>query len=90
MIRFSRHAMNKLAKELSKLNITEELVKETIKEPDEVLYDTVTGRYVAIKMRHNLAVIYEKNGEDIFVITTIFISRLKELVIKRKRSGRWI
>lgn len=81
---------DKLAKELSRMGITEELVKEAVNEPDEILYDSMTGRYVALIMEHNLAVIYERSDEDILIITAIYSTKLEGIVQRRKRSGRWI
>ncbi|MHC1586083.1 MAG: hypothetical protein ACXQTV_00895 [Candidatus Hecatellaceae archaeon] len=89
-IRFSRHVVDKLAAELSGKGITEELLKDTIRNPDEVLYDSATGRWIALKMERKLAVVYEKSGEETFIITAIHSSTLDEVVRRRKRSGRWI
>ena len=89
-IRLSRHVADKLAKELSKMGITRKLLEEVIRNPDEILYDSVTGRYVAVKMESNLAVIYERRGEETFIITAIYSSSLDDVVHRRKRSGRWI
>jgi hypothetical protein len=82
--------MDKLATELSGKGITEELLKDAIRNPDEVLYDSATGRYIALRMERKLAVVYEKSGEEIFIITAIYSSNLDEVVRRRKRSGRWI
>ena len=71
-IRLSRHVVDKLAKELSRMGITRESVEEVIRDPDEILYDTETGRFVAVKMESNLAVIYERRGEETFIITAIY------------------
>jgi hypothetical protein len=87
---FSRHVAEKLAKELSRLGITEELLRETVSRPDEILYDSATGRYVALKMGRNLAVVYERRGNDIFIITAIYSSKLENIVQRRRRVGRWI
>lgn len=43
-IRLSRHVVDKLAKELSRMGITIESLKEVVRNPDEILYDTVEGR----------------------------------------------
>lgn len=77
--------VDKLAKELSRMGVTKELLEDVVSNPDEVLYDSVTGRYVALKME-KLAVIYEKIGD---IITAMYSSRLEDVVIRR-RSGRWI
>ena len=66
------------------------MLKDAIKNPDEILYDSATGRYIALKMDRKLAVVYEKSWEEMFIITAIYSSTLDEVVRKRKRSGRWI
>jgi hypothetical protein len=48
------------------------------------------GRYVALGMERNLAVVYERSDGDIFIITAIYSSKLEDVVQRRKRSGRWI
>jgi hypothetical protein len=82
--------VDKLAKELSRMGITEELLKGVVDSPDEILFDTVTGRYVALELEHNLIVIYERRNEDKFIITAIYSSKPDEVIQRRKRSGRWI
>jgi hypothetical protein len=42
--------MEKLAKELSRISETEEMLREAVSRPDEILYDLATGRYVALKI----------------------------------------
>jgi len=37
-----------------------------------------------------LAVVYEREGDKIIVVTAIYSSRLRELVERRRVSGRWI
>jgi len=37
-----------------------------------------------------LAVVYEKGGDKIIVVTAIYSTRLCELVERRRVSGRWI
>ena len=63
-IRLSHHAADKLAKELSRMGVTRELLEENVRNPDEILYDIVTGRHVAVKMESSLAVIYERKEEE--------------------------
>lgn len=81
---------DKLARELLRVGITRELLEEVIRNPDEILYDSVTGRYVAVKMESKLAIIYERKGDEKFIITAIYSSSLADVVRRRKRSGRWI
>jgi hypothetical protein len=76
--------------ELSRMGITEEFLKGVVNRPDEVLYDSVMRRYVALGRERNLAVVYERNDGDIFIITAIYSSKLEDVVQRRKRSGRWI
>jgi hypothetical protein len=82
--------MEKLAKELSRIGVTEEMLREAVSRPDEILYDLATGRYVALKMERKLDVVYEWRGDDIFIITTIYSSKLEDIVQRRRRIGRWI
>jgi hypothetical protein len=90
VIKFSRHVTDKLVLELSKVGITEDFLEEVVNRPDEVLYDSVTGRYVALKMERNLAVVYERSDGDIFIITAIHSSSLDDVVQRRKKAGRWL
>jgi len=89
-VRWSRHIENKLEKELSRLGITKELLEDIISKPDEVLFDSENGRNVAVRLKRNLAVIYEPRVEDMFIITAIYSSNLERVVQRRKRSGRWL
>ena len=72
------------------MGITKEFLEEVVNRPGEMLYDSVTRRYVALKMERNLAVVFEKSGRDIFIITAILSSNLEDLVQRRKKSGRWL
>lgn len=90
MIVFTDHAKDKLQKELRKLGITEETVMEILRNPDEVLYDALRNRFVVVNWKHKVAVIYEKADDDLIVITVIYSSVLKDIVNKRRRTGRWI
>ena len=89
-VRFSSHALNKIRKELSKLGITEELVKEILNRPELKFYDSATDRYIAVNMNFKVAVIYEEKNKNIFVITVIYSSKMMQIIEKRKRIGRWI
>ncbi|MGB9777783.1 MAG: hypothetical protein ACPLW8_00095 [Candidatus Bathyarchaeales archaeon] len=75
MILFTEHAKTKL---------------QILKNPDELLYDVLTGRYVALNWTHNTAIIYEKTKKNITVVTIIYSSELMDIMNKRKRIGRWI
>jgi len=90
MIFFTDHAQEKLDIELEKFNITRESVTKTINQPDQILYDTQTNRYVAINHEKKTATIYEKTEENILIITIIYSSTLKKVVENRRQSGRWI
>ena len=89
-VRFSRHVMDKVSRELLRLGVSEGLIRDAVVGADEVLFDLETGRYVALKVRHKLAVVYEKRGEDMFIITAIYSSKLEEMVKRRKMLGRWV
>jgi len=90
MIIFTDHAKDKILKELSKLKVTEQSAMEITRAPDELLYDSLTNRFVAIGRSRNIAVIYEKANGDFIVVTVIYSSELIDATNKRKRSGRWI
>jgi len=87
---FTDHAKDKLLKELKKLGITEHLIRKILENPDELLYDALRERFVAVNWTHNTAVIYEKTNNNLTVITVIYSSKLKDIVNTRKRIGRWI
>jgi hypothetical protein len=90
MITFTEHAKTKLLKELKKLGITKQLTTKTLKNPNELLYDALTERYVAINWNRNIAIIHEKTDNDITIITIIYSTELKDTVNRRKKTGRWI
>lgn len=90
MIIFTNHAKSKLLEEFKKLGITERTVIQIVKKPDALLYDSLTNRFVAVNWSRNTAVIYEKNNDDLIIITVIYSSELRSIVNKRRTSGRWI
>ena len=90
MIIFTDHAKDKLVKELNKLGITERTATEIIREPDELLYDSLTNRFVAIRWSRKTAVIYEKDDNNFIVVTVIYSSELRDAVNRRRKRGRWI
>ena len=90
MIVFTDHAKDKLLKELGKLGVTEETVMEILRNPDEMLYDALRAKFVVVSWSRNVAVIYEKAGDDFVVVTVIYSSVLKGIVNRRRKTGRWI
>ncbi|HKZ93153.1 MAG TPA: hypothetical protein VJ249_01050 [Candidatus Bathyarchaeia archaeon] len=90
MILFTDHARDKLQKEMRKFGITERVVKQVVSKPDEMLFDAFVNRFVAVSWRRSLAVIHEKVNTDFVVITVIYSTQLKDIVDRRKRTGRWI
>lgn len=89
-LRWSKHIEDKLEKELCRLDITKELLEDVVSKPDEVLFDSESGRNIAVRLKCNVAVIYEPKVEDTFIITAIYSSNLERVVQRRKRSGRWL
>ena len=89
-LKWSKHIEDKLEKELCRLGITKELLEDVVSEPDEVLFDSESGRNVAVRLKRNLAVIYEPRVENIFIITAIYSSSLERVIQRRKRAGRWL
>lgn len=90
MIVFTDHAKDKLLKEIGKLGITEQTVIEILRNPDETLYDAFRNRFVTVSWSHNAAVIYEKTDDVLVVVTVIYSSELKDIVKRRRQTGRWI
>ena len=90
MIVYTYHARTKLHKELSKLGITQQLVTGALRNPDELLYDALRERHIAIDYKHTIVIVYEKDNNTMTVITIIYSSELDDMVKRRKRTGRWI
>jgi len=90
MIVFTGHARDKLEKEMRKFGITVKTVRQIVNEPDEVLFDALMNRFVAVSWSHSLAVVYEKADHDFVVITVIYSSQLRGIVDRRRRTGRWM
>lgn len=70
-MRWSKHIDDKLDKVLSRLGITKDLLTDIVSKPDEVLFDSENGRNIAVRLKRNLAVIYEPRVKDMFIITAI-------------------
>ena len=88
-IKYTEHAKHKL-KILSHLGVTEEKVRKTLEEPDEILYDVLRDRLVAVNYSLKIAVLFERERENIVIVTVLYSSDLKNIVERRKRSGRWM
>lgn len=61
-----------------------------MKNPDELLYDALRERYVAVNNDRSIALIFEKDNDDMTVITIIYSTEVRDMVNRRKRAGRWI
>jgi len=86
---FSRHVLDKIADELSRIGVTKDLIESIVRSPDEILYDTVTNRYIAVRFDQKIAVIYERRDQQVFIVTA-YSSGIENIIRRRKRSGRWI
>ncbi|MBD3206326.1 hypothetical protein GF319_08280 [Candidatus Bathyarchaeota archaeon] len=71
MVSLTDHAAEKIEKELFKFSITQNVEISTVQRPDNILYDTQTGRFVALNWDKRIAVIYEENGDIILIITLL-------------------
>jgi len=69
-ISFSRHVLEKLEKYLSSLGVSKNDVVDAVRKPDDVVYDVLENRYVALSYKKNLAVVYERN-EEVIIVTAI-------------------
>jgi len=88
-IKYTKHAKHKL-KILSHLGVTDEKVRKTLEKPDEILYDALRDRLVAVNYSLKTAVLFERERENIVIVTVLYSSDLKNIVERRKRSGRWM
>jgi hypothetical protein len=88
MMIFTTNVEDKL-KKIEKLGITERTVAEILRNTDELLYDALRNRFVAISWNHNTAVIYGKSDDDLVIVTVMYSGGLKDAVNRRKRVGRW-
>jgi hypothetical protein len=70
--------------------VTKRLLADIVLKPDELLFDSESNRNVAVRLSCNVAVIFERGVQDMFIITAIYSSNLERVVQKRKRSGRWL
>ena len=71
------HVLEEVEKHLRLLGISEEDIVATIRKPDDLVYDTLMDRYVALNYSRNLAIVYEKEDDKIIVVTAIRSSRLR-------------
>ncbi|MEM2261630.1 MAG: hypothetical protein QXK24_04180 [Ignisphaera sp.] len=72
------------------LGVTKDLIESIVRSPDEILYDTVTNRYIAVSFDQKIAVIYERRDQQVSIVTAIYSSGIENIVRRRKRSERWI
>jgi len=85
LVKFTRHAKRKL-EILGKLGVTEEKVIETLKNPDETLYDTLRDRLIAVNYASNLAIPFEREDEDVTIVTTSYSSKTKRCSYEEERG----
>lgn len=52
-----------------------------MRNPDEMLYDAWRNRFVVVS---------EKVDDDFIVVTVMYSSVLKDIVNRKKKTGRWI
>jgi len=55
-----------------------------------VFFHALMSGFVAVSWRLGLAVIYEKADGDVVVVTVICSTQFKDIVDRRKRTGRWM
>lgn len=77
-VKFTKHAKHKL-EILSKLGVKKEKVINSLKNPDEILYDTLRDRLIAINYNSNLAIPFEKKDNKITIVTILYSSGLKDI-----------
>ena len=70
--------------------VTREDVYEVLGEPDELLFDTETGRLIAVKYGAGLCVVADTAEDTVKIVTVLVNSNLERLVERRKSRGRWV
>ena len=65
-------------------------VVAVVARPEDILYDTFTGREILVDYNRNVAVICEESADTIVVVTVLCSKNLKDLVKRRINSGRWV
>lgn len=82
---FTRHALRRMEER----GVTRENVYEALGEPDELLLDTETGRFIAVKYGAGLCVVVDAAEDMVKIVTVLVNSNLERLVERRKSRGRW-
>ena len=85
-IKFTNHA----EKRMLERDIANHDVVAVAARPEDILYDTFTGREILVDYSRNVAVICEESADMIVVVTVLYSKNLKDLVKRRINSGRWI
>jgi len=85
-IEYSDHALQRMKVR----KVSEGEVELTLRDYQELLYDTVEKHYIFVNYEVKLAVIADIEGNRCIVVTVIPSSRLGRLVAKRKEKGRWV
>ena len=57
---------------MNKLGITKETVIKVLGEADEILYDALRDRLIAVNYGLNIAISFEKENRDMLVITILY------------------
>ncbi len=86
MIEFTPHARERMEKR----SVTENEVKDTLENPDELLYDTKTGNFIAIKEQENRYLIVVYVPLDVYRIVSVVITTKLNIIENRIRKGRWV
>lgn len=85
-VEISPHAKKRLAMR----KIPEDLVLNTLKNPDNTLFDEETGYFIAVKkIDDSLLVVAFLLIDDVVRVISAFLTSKLNIVEKRVRSGRW-
>lgn len=85
-IEFTPHAR----KRIEIRGLSEDLVVNTLKNPDRVLFDEETGNFIAVKrIDDKLSIVAYVLTEDAVRIVSAFVTSKLDLAEKRIKNGRW-
>ncbi len=85
-VEISQHAKRRLVIR----GISENLILDTLRNPDKTLFDEETGYFIAAKKVNDklLIVAFQLSGDVVRVISTFLTSKL-DMIDRRIKSKRW-
>ncbi|WP_456478585.1 DUF4258 domain-containing protein [Geoglobus ahangari] len=86
MIEFTPHARERMEKR----SVTEDEVRDALENPDELLYDTKTGNFIAVKEQESRYLIIVYVPMEVYRIVSVVVTTKLNIIENRIRKGRWV